>query len=103
MASIDDQKGANAPSGSDASPAGGSKPEVSYAQKVDDSYGTSEDGYPYEGGGSSAPAATATTTAVATTPSSPSVPVKSGGGGGKRPPDPPSGGDGGDEEEDGML
>jgi len=103
MASIDDQKGANAPSGSDASPAGAS-PEVSYSQKVDDSYGGSDDGYPYEDGGPATPTATATTTAVTTEPANPSVPAKSaGGGGGKRPPEPPSGGDGNDDEEEGML
>jgi sec-independent protein translocase protein TatC len=109
MASIDDQKGANAPSGINASPAHDSAPEVTYSQKVDDSYGPSDDGYPYEGGGTSAPAApaatTATTTTTALTPPSAksSVPARSGGGGGKRPPDPPSGGDDGDDDEEGML
>ena len=98
MSSIDDQKGANAPSGSDAPPANGSTPEVSYSQKVDDSYGSPDDGYPYEDAGPST-----ATTAVTTAPAETKVPVKSGGGsGGGRPPDPPSDDDGGDEE-DGML
>jgi sec-independent protein translocase protein TatC len=97
MSSIDDQKGANAPSGSDAPPANGSAPEVSYSQKVDDSYGSSDDGYPYEDAGPSA-----STTAVTTVPAEVPPPVKSaGGGGGRRPPEPPA--DDGDDEEDGML
>jgi sec-independent protein translocase protein TatC len=99
MSSIDDQKGANAPSGNDAPPANGSAPEVSYSQKTDDAYAQSDDGYPYED--STAPAATA---AVAIPPPAASVPAKpAGGGGGKKPPDPPSGGGDSGDEEDGML
>src|SRR3982751_1369369 len=98
MSSIDDQKGANAPHGSDAPAAGGSPPEISYSQKVDDSYGSSDDGYPYEDTG---PAAAST--AVATTPAAVPVPKTGGGGGGGKPPEPPSGGDDAGDDEEGML
>jgi len=101
MSSIDDQKGANAPHGSDVPAAAGSATEVSYSQKTDDSYGRSDDGYPYEDAGS---AAAATSTAVATTLPAAPAPKTGGSGGGGKPPDPPSdGGDGGDDDEDGML
>src|SRR5437868_13661444 len=96
MSSIDDQKGANAPHRSDAPAVAGSTPEISYPQKVDDSYGSSDDGYPYEDTGTTAATAVATTL--------PAVqPKPGGGGGGGKPPDPPSGGDGGDDDEEGML
>jgi sec-independent protein translocase protein TatC len=103
MSSIDDQKGANAPKGSNAPPSNGNAPEVSYTQKVDDPYPASADGYPYEE--TAVEAAAASTTAVV--PASPATVAKpkssSGGGGGRKPPSPPSDGGGGDEEEDGML
>jgi sec-independent protein translocase protein TatC len=70
---------------------------VSYSQKADESYGGSDDGYPYEDAG----VATAAT-AVATTPSAVPAP-KTGGGGGGKTPESPSGGDGGDEDDEGML
>jgi sec-independent protein translocase protein TatC len=104
MSSIDDQKGANAPPGSDASPANGSPPEVT-TPKVDDPYGAYDDGYPHEETDTVAEAPVSTPAAPSV--AEPSVPAPleakpAGNGGGKTPPrEPPS--DGGGDEEDGML
>lgn len=99
MSSIDDQKGANAPQGSDASPANGHAPEVT-PPKVDDPYGAYDDGYPHE----ETEAVVEAPTSTAVTPSVPAAPQPkpSGNGGGKTPPPTPSSDEGG-EEEDGML
>src|SRR5690242_17486425 len=112
MSSIDDQKGTNAPPGSDASPANGDTPEVN-SPKVDDPYGAYDDGYPHEESETVAEAPVSTSVVPSVPASSVPAPLEakpSGNGGGKTPP--PSGGDGdggdgdggdGGEEEDGML
>src|SRR6266540_3702994 len=101
MASMDDEKGPSAPQSSSTPAANGHTPEVSYSPTVDDSYGQSDDGYPYE----DAPAATVTappSTAVTAPPEAPVPAPKPAGAGGKTPPPPPPSGTG-DDDEDGML
>src|SRR5690242_8704519 len=98
MSSIDEQKGANAPEGSDVPPANGHAPELT--EKVDDPYGADEDGYPHE----HTEAVVAAPISVETPPAGVPAPVTkpSGNGGGKTPPPtPPS--DDGDDDEEGML
>ena len=98
---MDDEKGPSAPQSSSTPAANGHTPEVSYSPTVDDSYGQSDDGYPYE----DAPAATVTappSTAVTVPPEAPVPAPKPAGAGGKTPPPPPPSGTG-DDDEDGML
>jgi len=98
MSSIDDQKGADAPQGSDASPANGHEPEAT--PKVEDPYGAYDDGYPHED--TEAVVEAPASTSLVPTAAAPPEPRPAGNGGGKTPPPSPPSDEGG-EEEDGML